>query len=460
MARSSISPVDELAENFRQITDRLDSLERAVNTGLVLADLDARYVNVPGDTMTGALILPTTADMLRFGSTNESLARHTAAGARPWYTAGIRLKGQTGWSFYAVDQALDVMGYRGGGAAASRYAWADRFAVTPSGPNDADLPSGYVMSVNGGHLALHGANQLVFYTYGGSIYMNDTTWIRTGGNKNFYVNNVIGCTYLSVNVGGAPTAGYIAEINGQLVVRSNLRCTNGGQVEATRDQIGDPYYYNNTFYGNPAAGGSGISWHPSGTAPQLRVAASDNNVYARDAGGNNYIPLYASAFVVSSQRASKRAIRAWFHRDAEPTAMDTVRKLRPVRYRQHASWMRELPKGRRHEAFVRLSRYTHDRGLPDYELPEHDCTAPDSTCPGTAERPCGRRLDYEQGMIGLVAEDVAEVFPEAVAHTADGEPGGINYAALTILLLQALRETEERVRQLEDRLAITEQETA
>jgi len=41
---------------------------------------------------------------------------------------------------------------------------------------------------------------------------------------------------------------------------------------------------------------------------------------------------------------------------------------------------------------------------------------------------------------GLVAEEVAEVFPELVSFGVDGEPVGVHYSKLSVLLLQAFRE--------------------
>ncbi len=53
--------------------------------------------------------------------------------------------------------------------------------------------------------------------------------------------------------------------------------------------------------------------------------------------------------------------------------------------------------------------------------------------------------------VGLIAEEVQEVFPECVTMV-DGQAEGIDYAKLSAVAIQAVREQQERVRQLEERV--------
>lgn len=62
--------------------------------------------------------------------------------------------------------------------------------------------------------------------------------------------------------------------------------------------------------------------------------------------------------------------------------------------------------------------------------------------------------DSGQASIGLIAEEVAEVFPELVQRdAASGEADAVNYSALTAVLIEALKEQESRLQKLEAELA-------
>jgi hypothetical protein len=54
---------------------------------------------------------------------------------------------------------------------------------------------------------------------------------------------------------------------------------------------------------------------------------------------------------------------------------------------------------------------------------------------------------------GLIAEEVAEVYPDLVAHSADGKIESVKYQVLDSMLLNELQKQVERVRSLETRLA-------
>jgi len=60
-------------------------------------------------------------------------------------------------------------------------------------------------------------------------------------------------------------------------------------------------------------------------------------------------------------------------------------------------------------------------------------------------------LDY-----GLIAEEVAEIYPDLVARSADGQIQTVQYQKLTPMLLNELQKQAELIRQLEKRLAALE----
>jgi hypothetical protein len=57
---------------------------------------------------------------------------------------------------------------------------------------------------------------------------------------------------------------------------------------------------------------------------------------------------------------------------------------------------------------------------------------------------------------GLIAEEVAEVYPDLVARSADGQIETIKYQLLTPMLLNEIKKQKEQIRSLEERLARVE----
>jgi hypothetical protein len=53
--------------------------------------------------------------------------------------------------------------------------------------------------------------------------------------------------------------------------------------------------------------------------------------------------------------------------------------------------------------------------------------------------------------IGLIAEEVAELFPEVVTYNEEGLVSGVQYQRLSVILLKAVQELTERVNKLENK---------
>jgi hypothetical protein len=62
-----------------------------------------------------------------------------------------------------------------------------------------------------------------------------------------------------------------------------------------------------------------------------------------------------------------------------------------------------------------------------------------------------KKIRDESEEIGLIAEDVAELFPEVVKYDDEGRPDGVNYSRLSVILLKAVQELTERVNKLENK---------
>ena len=61
------------------------------------------------------------------------------------------------------------------------------------------------------------------------------------------------------------------------------------------------------------------------------------------------------------------------------------------------------------------------------------------------------KIGVEEEEIGLIAEEVAELFPEVVTYNEEGQPQGIQYQRLSVILLKAVQELTERVNKLENK---------
>jgi len=61
------------------------------------------------------------------------------------------------------------------------------------------------------------------------------------------------------------------------------------------------------------------------------------------------------------------------------------------------------------------------------------------------------KIGSETQEIGLIAEEVAELFPEVVHYDDDGQPESLNYTRLSVLLLQTVKELSERIQKLENK---------
>jgi hypothetical protein len=61
------------------------------------------------------------------------------------------------------------------------------------------------------------------------------------------------------------------------------------------------------------------------------------------------------------------------------------------------------------------------------------------------------KIASQEEEIGLIAEEVAELFPEVVTYNENGQPQGIQYQRLSVILLKAVQELTERVNKLENK---------
>jgi hypothetical protein len=62
------------------------------------------------------------------------------------------------------------------------------------------------------------------------------------------------------------------------------------------------------------------------------------------------------------------------------------------------------------------------------------------------------KIGHEIEEIGLIAEEVAEVYPEVVNYNEEGQPDGVNYTRLSVILLKALQEQNAVIASLSERI--------
>jgi hypothetical protein len=61
------------------------------------------------------------------------------------------------------------------------------------------------------------------------------------------------------------------------------------------------------------------------------------------------------------------------------------------------------------------------------------------------------KIETDVQEFGLIAEEVAELFPELVKYNAEGEAESLNYTRLSVLLLQTVKELSQRIQKLENK---------
>jgi hypothetical protein len=202
-----------------------------------------------------------------------------------------------------------------------------------------------------------------------------------------------------------------------------------------------------------AADQARFAGHSPGVAPQLRVVASNGSTWGvvnEDSSG--WAIIGAAGFSVQSSRLDKREVttlgdkldvRPLFEREriivnysprCDEVPPPDIMSLRPVTFRPRVPMYKVVP----------TNGESYDKDDPDsWTLEPQDGIF---GLEGTRER------------LGLVAEEVESVIPSAVNHNIDGEALGIDYAQITVALLDHVQRLTEEIATL--RYRITELENA
>lgn len=202
-------------------------------------------------------------------------------------------------------------------------------------------------------------------------------------------------------------------------------------------------WQNTNFVADSAGNTTGVAFYTSGygIAPFVRnYGPYGERIDFMNSANTAYIPICASAFSAqpSSREAKQEIERVEDH--------DLVRRIGGLR--THTFRRRVRPQVMRKDKRGEMVKDVfHD----------HDCDI--DGCKGTRENPCPV-IANDGPKIGLIAEDVHEVAPEAVFYDEDNKPAGYDVDAIAALalggvgaLLRKIEELTARVEQLEGLLA-------
>jgi hypothetical protein len=253
-------------------------------------------------------------------------------------------------------------------------------------------------------------------TYGGGIYMIDTTWVRVYNNKNFYTNGVIRAE-TSLQVAGNATADNGWEFRPWTANANYMSIATLSMSGAEYCMLADG---TNTFIGAGTSGNTYIRGAANDSSGQVRVTAGTVEVL-----GTFFIP--SISVNDSTDYVMRRASDGAFfikssHRDLKenistiPDALSTINKLSPMTF----NW--KLSPEDSKDQFNVLTKQTYKS-------------------------------------MGFILEDVLEVSPELVTWRTNKEddsvhPGYWKIDDFIALAIQGIKDLSKKVSDLESELSI------
>jgi hypothetical protein len=290
----------------------------------------------------------------------------------------------------------------------------------------------------------------------GNGYRLSTGWVDCHGSNsglNLYGRDNDGIYFYDYVVGGSRRWGYGSADKMSLGTDGSLQ-TNGlitalaGLIAKSQIQCQwsppDNSWGNAHFMGNSVNSGNDqtrIALNSPGAAPMMRaIGVQGEQISFVNNNSSGFIPLQASAFSVQSTKTAKRNIRPLdpdldripVHHDwmADEVPPPDIMSLRPVGFRPKVGALRLVDENGGTD-------YTTEnyRSVPQVGVLGHE---------GTRER------------LGLIAEEVQHVLPSAVSHDQEGNAMGIDYAQVTVALLDHVQRLTDEVATL--RYRITELE--
>jgi hypothetical protein len=196
------------------------------------------------------------------------------------------------------------------------------------------------------------------------------------------------------------------------------------------------------------SGSATFTLHPGTYAPQLRAGTGANTVYFRNSADTGWCTV--EAIIVNQSNPDYKQDIVPYEESHLEDPLELIKKINTYFYRyKKESLMRKALPERREQALVRLNGYRRSKGLEDFQTDElvHVCGR---DCRFTPEDPCEFVQDWENGWLGVMADEVGQVAPHLAsldAHTGKFE--GVDGLGIATLALTACKRLLERVEILE-----------
>lgn len=300
-----------------------------------------------------------------------------------------------------------------------------------------------VASVTSGSLNVLGSLPLQWPSWGGGWYMSDVTWIRSYNGKAVYCSALLGCGTLSVNLAGAITSGWSADIGGasSLYCRGIIRSDNYVQAVKTDGVVWNTAQIQAYSNGNYVQ----MSWYQNvgGAAPQQRNHSSEGyRLTAVNSDQSGYSNYKAGAFEVASSIDYKLNVHslspeieprfAFVEWDEDTIEYVDIMALRPVVYRKQGFPQKIVP-------------------APGYT--EVDSMDLEHTSQIVENFDYIWQTEHYRERLGLIAEEVARVIPSCIQFRwPDAKPDAIDYAQITVALLDHVQRLTRQVETLQYRV--------
>lgn len=216
-----------------------------------------------------------------------------------------------------------------------------------------------------------------------------------------------------VRLSGPSGARYIdGIISGELITRNRLKVQlpQNSAVTWADQQI----VVVGTDVGAVDRSGISFSVPHNGVAPLLVCIGADGEaLQVRNAAGTGYVPIRASAFTVSSSERIKEDIS-----DAPEDTLDKISELSAKTYR-----------------FTEGPSVLVESDDGTITSVDHVCSP--ELCGHTPNDPCSI-IQNDTLRFGLIAEEVFNVFPEAVTLDNGGQPAGVDIDQIAALALDGV----------------------
>lgn len=284
-------------------------------------------------------------------------------------------------------------------------------------------------------------------TYGGGIYMTDTTWVRTYNSRGLHSPS-------NIDASGYVYAG------DQFRAFKALSLTNGSwnyqQAHVRLDA-------NNSALA--------ISGHPHGGHANMFVwATGSGTIFVRNWNNTGYAAIEGTIYNTSHSSLKKNITplrpKSVGAAASKTVLSDILKQIELVEYElkpentdaelipdnwETMVWDEELerevpvPNKRRQAAYERLNSYLSNSNLEPYQR-IHECGR---DCNNAPEDPCRITRNANMRIPGFIAEQAVEHIPGVVAVNDAGEGHSVNLIALSGFLMGVCQEMVERIEDLE-----------